>query len=107
MNTLITIVGNYDIRRLMSDVNKGTDAVLEPGFGIAEASTCVICCGGWTIDSVRSKFPLIVQSRPDYVILKFGSNDLCCVRLADSFSVAITKEPTTGSLLLQTACYCL
>ena len=88
MNTLITIVGNYHIRRLMSDINKGTDAVFEPGFGIAEASICVICGGGWTIDCVRSKFPLIAQSRPDYVILKVGSNDLCGVRLADSFSLA-------------------
>ena len=88
MSTRIVIVGTSHIRRLMSDINKGIDAVFESGFGIAEASICVICGGGWTIDSVRSKFPLIVQSRPDYVILKVGSNDLCGVRSADSFSVA-------------------
>ena len=88
MNTLITIVGNHHIRRLMSDINRRTDAVFEPGFGIAEASIYVICGSGWTIDSVRSKFSLIAQSRPDYIILKIGSNDLCGVRLAYSFSVA-------------------
>ena len=98
MSTRITIVGTSHIRRLMSDINKHTDAVFEPGFGIAEASICVICGGGWTIDSVRSKFPLIVQSQPDYVILKVGSNDLCGVCLADSLSVANRLLATASEL---------
>ena len=96
MSTRITIVGTSHIRRLMSDIHKRTDAVFEPGFSIAESSISVICGGDWTIDSVRSKFPLIVQSRTDYIILKVGSTDLCGIRLADSFGVA-TRLPATAS----------
>ena len=85
----ITIVGTSFVRRLRDDItHRGNDLEFEHGFGLSQAHISYGCGGGWTLQSVRDHVPEIVSSKPDYVILKAGSNDLASVSLLNSIKVA-------------------
>lgn len=66
----------------------GSDVRLVPGFGLSQAHVTFIAQGGWKLADVRGACPRIAASRPDFLILQVGSNDLCTVRHIDSITIA-------------------
>ena len=92
MTVKITIVGTSHTRRLkgaiLEQAANDTDAELLLNFGLQQAHVTFICRGGWTLTDVRQALPRIVSSKPDFLVVHVGSNDLSSASYVDSIKVA-------------------
>ena len=84
----VTVVGTSHIRRLRDALDSATDKRMEANFGVSQVDINYVCGGGWTLDSVCARQATITESRPDFILIKAGSNDLAQVELVDSIKVA-------------------
>lgn len=94
----ITIVGTSHIRRLSAAMEDISWPQLAPDFDVAQAEITFICQGGWTLRDVRGAQHAIDASRPDFLIVQAGSNDMCKVSYIDSIKVANDLIEITKSL---------
>jgi lysophospholipase L1-like esterase len=84
----IAIVGTSHVRRLQDAISLGKDESFQLNFGIVQADVSYVCQGGWKLQDVRDSQSQVDGLKPDYLIIKVGSNDLCDVNVVDSIKVA-------------------
>lgn len=76
------------MKRLRNAMLRGSDPRLAVDFGLSQAQVTFVAQGGWKIHDAQQASAQIAASRPDFLIVQVGSNDLSDVRHTDSIKVA-------------------